>query len=111
MGSSASKPTAEEEQRIGKKCAQRQSALKACLAANSGAAGACERLETALVMCYAAEIPGCKAAVAEHERCFTSLMNTGGFTRDGKRRGNCDPELAALKAGLKQRGLFPFRGL
>ncbi len=55
------------------------------------------------------ELPSCKAASAEHERCFTSLMNTGAFARDGKRRAHCEPELAALQAGLKRHGLFPLK--
>jgi hypothetical protein len=49
-------------------------------------------------------LPSCKEASAEHERCFTSLANTGGYK--GKR--NCNVQLNALKEGLKKHGLFPF---
>jgi hypothetical protein len=49
-------------------------------------------------------LPSCQAASAEHERCFTSVVNTGGY----KGQPHCRPQLDALKAGLKRHGLFPF---
>lgn len=105
MGSGSSKPTAEESSRIAKKCVARSTAYRGCLAANRGDPRACDRLETALVMCHAAELAGCKGASAEHERCFSSVVNTGRY----KGRMTCQPELDSLKASLKRHGLYPFR--
>ncbi|KAI8474103.1 MAG: hypothetical protein J3K34DRAFT_518417 [Monoraphidium minutum] len=104
MGARASKPSAEEEVRIARKCAARRTAYQGCLAANKGEPRACERLETALAMCFAAELPGCAAASEDHQRCFMSVVNTGRY----KGRLGCGPELDALKAGLKRHGLYPF---
>lgn len=52
----------------------------------------------------AAELPSCKGASAEHERCFSSVVNTGRY----KGRMGCGPELDAMKAALKKHGLHPF---
>jgi len=55
------------------------------------------------------EVPHLKEASAEHERCFTALMNTGGVVRGKERRSHCEPELEALKAGLRKVGAYPFK--
>ncbi|GBF92798.1 hypothetical protein Rsub_05417 [Raphidocelis subcapitata] len=105
-GGSKHRVSAEEEARIMRKCNARRSAMLLCRAANpENPQQACERLEAALAMCFAGEVPALKAASAQHERCFTSLMNTGGY----QRRRHCDPELGELKAGLTRAGLFPFK--
>jgi hypothetical protein len=54
MGSSVSKLGAEEEAKLARRCAARRTALAGCRAANPDAPAACERLEAALVMCFAA---------------------------------------------------------
>lgn len=147
MGQRASKLSAQDEQRLARKCNARRTALAGCRLANPDNAAACERLETALAMCYGAgarrslgergwgsqrfcyrrrtriacsqhlfdvlpfctqtasqkkhtELPAAAAAAAEHERCFTALMNTGHY--NGRR--DCAAELAALKAGVKKAG-------
>ncbi|KIZ02298.1 hypothetical protein MNEG_5659 [Monoraphidium neglectum] len=104
MGAKVSKISAQEEARIAKKCVARRTAYYGCVAANKADPKACERLEAALVMCTASELASCKEASGEHERCFTSLMNTGRY--NGRR--DCTVELDALKAALKRHGAYPF---
>jgi hypothetical protein len=54
MGSAPSKLSDAEAARLSRKCAARRTALAGCRAANQDTPQACERLEAALVMCYAA---------------------------------------------------------
>jgi hypothetical protein len=103
MGAGGSKPqvSPEEYDRIQRKCKPLLVAYQRCQKANPGDPKACSNLDTSLVTCYAKQLV--TDAAQEHERCFMSLMNTGGY----KGKHNCDAYVEAMRKGLKQHKLYP----
>lgn len=93
--------SAEEQERLARKCRTLKTALEGCLKANPGESTACQNLETSLVSCYAAEY--CKDEYEEHRRCFTSVVNTGQYEGSN----NCQASIAAMQKGLRKYGLYP----
>lgn len=80
----------EDASRLERKCRSISAALSRCRAANGDShAVACANLSNSLLACQASVL--CRDAADAHQRCYTSLMNTGCA---GCRR--CAPFCAAL---------------
>jgi hypothetical protein len=103
MGAGASKPAPEEAKRAYKKCAWLASAHAQCVKAAGGGAGgaaACERLETSLLGCLAAQAAPAEAEA--HTKCVNRAMSTRG-------RGvkACAGEVEAMRKAVRSKGLWP----
>jgi hypothetical protein len=93
----------EELQRLQKKSKAISTALERCRRANVDNPGACNNLDTSLVTSYAEEL--CRPDFEEHKRCYSALLNTGGY--NGLR--DCDASVAAMQQCLRKRGVYPIK--
>lgn len=107
MGGVAGKPkplelSPHDRDRLARKCKSLSTAYSQCMKANTDNSRSCSNLETSLVTCYAGDLA--KEAADKHQRCYMSLMNSGGG--GGKR--NCDEYVEEMKQGLRKYNLYPF---
>jgi hypothetical protein len=105
MGASVSKQaelSVAESDRLARKCKSLATAYRKCHRANPSQPQACSNLETSLVTCFASDL--CPEAAEAHQKCYMSLMNTGGY--HGKH--DCEQYVAAMKSCLQKYKLYPF---